>query len=404
MQSLENKDQDIVLFQLVSGQLMPNYIAHKIIRPVYSVYLHTKDTIGKIEACKVPLELSVNNYHEIEIEAFDWEKAYQVINLEILKDIYKGKSLKLNWTSGTKISADAAKQVFIDHQLPYFYCNTESQEIYYFKNNKTLNREKYERSFITFQDLVKINAPNFLFNVSKNNNDDPGVKKINDFMYELFVKQSKKGYDKLITIINKELSSKNPKKEVSLLKKRIDNDYFSAELGYERKRLTFRVWDIISETTLIDINNETDNYGYMLKALTGGWFEQLVMNILDETKIFKTLSLNNKITGVNKENKEESNEYDICGMTSEGFPAIFECKSGSVNSTDIDKFSASKKMYFGTYSKLIVISFFPVNREIVKSKLKSLNIDSILFNELKSKSATDKKIFIEDKIKNRVNY
>lgn len=361
-----------MLFHILSGQSLQNYIAAKIINPDVNFYLYTTESKNNLTVHK---EVLGENFESELIASWDYSEVHNKI-LNII-DKYSNYELILNFTGGNKIISQAAFNAFRLKKKDCLYINSQNDEYIYFdnisENNKIYKKEIKIKSSIT--DFLGLNGQKI--NLSSKKETEP-QKKLRIFLED--------NYRLYSSAILRFASKFDPKREfgkfnsLEIQNGKLSGTFFNYENGISYIKF------VHSNKQKLILNEKGPD---LLEYLTGKWFETACflkikkMNYFDEMHENARLEKNNKSTYSKYDDK---NEFDI--IASKGiYPVIFECKSGGIKQEFIDKLFNFKQTYLGRYSSVFFITFFPVNMNneyeiLLHEKLEDNKIKIINYKQL----------------------
>lgn len=386
-----------ILFQLISGQLMPNYYAHREINPDFTVFLATAESVKSVKTLISVLGLKDENYQTEIISPFDWQEVYELVKEVVgsIKMQFPEFNLILNWTTGTKINSDATKLVFLENKLPYIYFDSEHEKTLSFQNNQLLSTSPY-KSFITFKDLVTLQTNNRSLFYSGNEQSHTELPEMEKFLFNIVNKNDWE----LISVLGEiqRRVGRNFLFDGSPIKLSFNKKNILTEFEWNRRILSLKI--TLGNQVLLNIDSVHDPKGVLINTLLGGWFEKYTFNLLASSQFFKELFLNPFVTdnSLVKNEIDPKNEFDVAGMTPEGYPVIFECKAGAIKPTDLDKFANHKSTYFGRYTTLVLVSLFPLTDKIL-AKANELGILVLDWRKLKSLGDQGKSKYLNEFVK-----
>lgn len=355
-----------ILFQIISGQLLPLFLANDIIKPDINIYLYTAESVSNLHIIK---EVIKTESEEVLISSNEFISIKKTVYSNLLKYIkglgsYANKNVIkiqdddrydvfLNITTGTKIMSLACFELFISLNYACLYIDTENKNILYIKNQ--LAENKPIESKVKIEELLKLNG--YVIKL-----------KIIDIEYEMkalkFSKAIRQHYKKLSPLLLK-LSKENIHKDFTNKYQMVNSTNIGQTKFYKKKDEYIFEMNIQYENSTISDIFTTPNKE-IIQFLKGGWFEIYLCEYLKKLKIFDYVQSNIEIESNNKNNDTILNEFDILGIKGI-IPYLFEIKSGGINILYIDKLIALKQRYLPLYSKLIFISYFPLNNQIPKS-------------------------------------
>lgn len=376
------------LIILLSKELIPNYRIFKEIKPDRTLIISTPEMSTQKEIIKSLFEKNHSSYRAITLnDAFDFNDISSVFDNYLSTEL-KNDDIYLNITGGTKIMALAAYSSFEKHKTEnsqIFYLDLE-QNIHYLIDNKKvkIKAELILEEFVTLsgQQLKKFN----MFNEQI---------LLYDKHLQLFRNFAKNPFDKnykaFIVLIEKvrKLHDKEKKDYISALQQ-ITLEYKSKNkvyFSYDNELFNLKIGTIILK---FNLNLEQLNY-FIFNA---GWFELISAQKIIRTR-FKNINNANIFTNVEFPSlstfNNAKNEVDI--LINDGGKLVFiECKSGDVNTSDIDKIVVRKQTYGGLISKSILITLFPLNTngntqynnkmKLIKEKCKDNDIELLQYNKI----------------------
>ncbi|MBN8707066.1 MAG: DUF1887 family protein [Bacteroidetes bacterium] len=385
-----------ILFQLISGQLMPNYYAHREINPDFTVFLATAESVKSVKTLISVLGLKDENYQTEIISPFDWQEVYELVKEVVgsIKMQFPEFNLILNWTTGTKINSDATKLVFLENKLPYIYFDSEHEKTLSFQNNQLLSTSPY-KSFITFKDLVTLQTNNRSLLLTEEISH-PNLSELELF---LFSQLNNNVFDWILHLgsLQKKVGKLFDLNKI-IPKQTIENNNFSTTIEYQNGIFFLSISR--KDKVVFQIKSVQDPQSALVKTLLGLWFEKYTFNLLNSCHLFKELILNTFVieNSIPINVSYKKNEFDVLGMTPEGYPVIFECKAGAIKPTDLDKFANHKSTYFGRYTTLVLVPLFALKPHI-QSKANELGILVLDWRKLKSLGDQGKSKYLNEFVK-----
>ncbi|MEM3373492.1 MAG: DUF1887 family CARF protein [Candidatus Anstonellales archaeon] len=140
------------LINLISGQAIPNLIAHKFVSPDKIILLYSKGSVKQKENFKSTCRNV--QFEEYEIEPYNFEKLSNLIS-EIIS-MHSGENLILIFTCGTKIMSVASFEVFRSKDLECIYIDSENGKIYRFLKDNVVAEEL--NITLTLEEHLKLNG------------------------------------------------------------------------------------------------------------------------------------------------------------------------------------------------------------------------------------------------------
>jgi len=346
-----------VLFHFVSGQLMPNYIASKIIQPDINVFLCTDEADKQYDK----LVSYFDNPQKEKVDAWDYDK----IQLQLKKIInkYSDDTIILNFTAGNKIMSLAGFNLFKNIQKQCYYINTEDNEYikFDFVTNK-INKEKLNVK-CDLKEILRLNAQEVEFSNFK-------IEKEQKQLVNL-LEHDESLNSKILEIGNK-INFKNS------FTKQIDDGKLKGSLIKYQNDIS--VVKFVRDGVTLYEYQETGKF--LIELLFGKWFEYICFEKLKNLGFFDNIEW-----GCNIKRKKQSpndiytdkNEIDIIGNVGIYY-YIFECKAGNIKAEAVDKLVAIKETYIGRYSSLFFISKYPLdkNNNAHKNVLEKINDNNII--------------------------
>ncbi|MCK9280189.1 MAG: DUF1887 family CARF protein [Melioribacteraceae bacterium] len=337
-----------ILFQLVSGQVIPNITANDFFKPDKVYYFYTAQTKKELD-----LIISIVNvpHENIEILGFDYENVYSKMSSVINQISNPDNEICLNFTNGTKIMSIAAYNLFTEKQFDRIYINTEKNEVLIFKNNLPVQSRNIE-SLIDIEDYFALHGHK-IKSYSKSN--EILINENYEKLYKFLVLHFNKFGDKVLDFARQFNEKKFLNYSKSGIKIESINKKINITLEYQGDKLS--------------ITNENPE---ILKFINGDWFEYYCYKELDKINIFDRLYLNVKVAWKGKKSENlDKNQIDILGIKGTT-PYIFECKSGRIKQEAIGQLAAIKNEYFDRYTKSILISYFRQD-DLILEKAKGYN-------------------------------
>jgi len=331
-----------ILFHLLSGQNLPNYIAGKIINPELNFYLYTRESENNI---KVHEEVIGKNFKKEEIDSWDYEKVYSKVK-SILAEFIADKPI-LNFTGGNKIMSQAAFNAFKSNSMDCIYINSQNDEYIYFDNSDAESKVTSNNINIhgNIKEFLGLNGQKIKYDNTAETDIQEKLRKFLTVNFRTFGKY-------ILKFASKNKYGFNTPLVINEGKHR--GTTFAFQNGFSKV--------IFKKNTKVelDLNDKGDD---LLQYLVGKWFETACYKKLLELKYFDEIHSNAKLEKINRPQElkyEDKNEFDIIAIKGI-YPIIFECKSGGIKSEFIDKLATIKNTYLGRYSSVFFISYFPMN-------------------------------------------
>jgi hypothetical protein len=357
-----------VLFHFVSGQLMPNYIASKIIQPDINVFLCTDEADKQYEKSVSYFD----NPQKEKLDAWDYDKIQ--LQLKKIIDKYSDDTIILNFTAGNKIMSLAGFNLFKDIQKQCYYINTEDNEYikFDFVSNKIIKQELDIKCEL--KDILMLNAQKVEFS-------DIKVEKVHKQIIST-LENNESLSSRLLYISNKNNSTKNFIKEIN------NGKLKGSLIRYQNNSSYVKI--VMDDITLIE---HQESGVFLIDLLFGKWFEYVCFEKLKRLNYFDNIEW-----GCTIKRKERSpddtytdkNEIDIIGNRGIYY-FIFECKAGNIKAEAVDKLVAIKETYIGRYSSLFFISKYPLNKNYsahknVLEKINDNNIIHLIYKDLNDRN------------------
>lgn len=412
-----------IIFQLISKELMPNVILHHYLDPKpddLTVFLPTSATESSVKVLREVLGIGDSSGHDqlsqlrspsvtLVIEALDWKKIYDLVEKETtqLRSENPEAELILNWTTGTKINADAVKAVIEHVGGKHYYCNSENKKIIQFSRGKFVGESPYPELDLSLDEIVKINS-NGDFKIkqttSEPENVDNKCKEYQKFIEHL---ESQAGGTTLLVKLNNKVRSfyeklYNHTKTPVMDPKDTEVASYKIQHSYQNQIITFKITDT-KKRVWFELNGKKDHLKPIMVYMNGGWFEDRcverikgVFNNIHSNVMF--VAADNSANRQNNKEKDVLNEIDIIALDENLRPYVFECKSGYIIPTDVDKFFSTKDSYFGRNATLALISYFPISNKESLEKLKSKKISVIQYSEFENLNTEQRKKFFLDRL------
>jgi len=351
-----------ILFHLISGQNLPEYIAEQFINPDKNVFIFTDASRENLNAIK-----KIITGEEVIIDPYDLDKIFQKVS-EKMKE-YEGHDLIMNLTNGTKLMSIATYSLFNNSGYDSIYVNTEQDNIIIISKDSykqeqisvTISPENYIKlngqelkTKMIIEDVFKEKALNLSRTIIQNREF---AKFLNDF-----------------TIKNKKYNYYNFPPYAKESNSKLRGSYIKNDKG------TIKINYSLSGNSIY--NDEFTGEDYF-ELLTGKWFEWAVFTKLDELKIFDSISMNVELDWKNKgiPHKYGKNEFDIIALKGT-VPYMFECKSGDIKVEALDKIKSLQVDFLGRYSEVFLISYFPLNKKELEERFKEKKIEFFQFSQL----------------------
>lgn len=354
-----------ILFHLISGQNMPNYIAEKIIQPELNILLYTNESKNQLG---IYLKI-FKEQKNFELPAWNYEKICEVING--LFNQYNDHELILNFTAGNKIMSQAAFECFRTRRSDCYYINTERNEYLHFNFRDDSISTTELNVKCELKEIFRLNDQKMSVQFFSNSTDTLRLVEIIENNPELQV------------ILNQNAEKFNKNKPFSL----------NIEKGiFENSRIIYQnnFSNISFRSNGETIYQATASGDELLRICFGGWFEFVCfrelknLNYFDE--IIHSCTIDRRSSNKN-EKFTEKNEIDI--LANKGiYTFIFECKSGNIKAGSVDKLVAIKENYIGRYSSTFFISkkaltlTKPLHKNVLE-KIKDNNVVHLIFDDLK---------------------
>lgn len=361
-----------ILFHILSGQSLQNYIAAKIINPDLNFYLYTKESKNSLN---VHIEVLGKNYESEQIESWDYLSVYNKVQKII--EQHSKDTLLLNFTGGNKVISQAAFNAFKDKNYDCIYINSQDNEYIYFDHKLGIEKVNSHKIEIkgNIADFLSLNGQKIKFT---DNSETDEMKKLREFL----TTKKYKEYSKYILQFARNWNAKSPNKNNSKLVN--DGIYKGSYIKFEDglSNICF-IKNAKEELILKEEGTE------LLEYLTGKWFETACYLRLKNLNYFNEIQQNATLDKLNKSDStkyQDKNEFDIIAVKGV-YPVIFECKAGGLRPEYIDKLNTFKQTYLGRYSSVFFITYFPItnfteNDILLSERLEDSKIELIKFSEL----------------------
>ncbi len=327
-----------ILFNLISGQIFPNYFLIKHIKPDKCVNFYTEET--EYQNVIFKNVLTGLDIEEVEVTAFDFYNCYNVIKNYVEK--YISNSLILNFTGGTKIMSSAAFCVFKEKKLAIKYLDSQNNKVISLENG-CQNEECFCMN-ISVEDYFKLTDQSIDY-------ETPNIKSEDNEDRVKFRRYMEKNYPKIEALFI-QLAVKSGSEKRKWRKEDHELNVNNNKLIYTASN---KKYEIITNDNEKFILYNDDAFYY----ITGGWMENLVYEKIKNSKVYYDIRSNFKVNWAQKNTK---NEFDIVA-TKNHFLHIFEVKSGELNSDMILKLNSLNLLYGGLYSKSYVITYFDLGEK-----------------------------------------
>lgn len=357
-----------ILINLIGEQPSPNYFAIKIIDPeiILSVYTNLTQNVYS------NLKTFFNNkkFVDVLVKGFDYEE----INIGLLEklNIYKddGNDFFFNITGGNKLMSLIAYDLSKKFNSKAIYIDSQNQLYYTFENGRTQNNDLN----INLKILEYFNLHG-IFNLKQEYKEASKEEKIaKEKIISFFLKGN--NFRKTLNLTRKITKYLNNLKEtINSTSFKIENgtNYLEWNRGKGVIHYTFK-----NQNIKLDIPSES-----VLEYHNGKWFEDVYKNKLIESGEFDEVISNLTIYADKKLPNNETvsvNEIDILAIKN-GKLTIFECKTGIVTNSVIEKLQSIKDL-LGKFATIKLITSYKLqentkNEIAVKQKLKYLNIENI---------------------------
>jgi len=355
-----------ILFNLISGQIFPNYFLIKHIKPDKCVNFYTEDTEFQNKIFKsILLNLYID---EVEVDAFDFNNCYNAVKEYVSK--YSTDNLILNFTGGTKIMSNAAFCAFRDNNFKMIYLDSQNKKIVSIINDKVskedfnINTNVEEYFKLTDQYIVEDRPePEPQKDASDRKNFRDYMEKNYKNISSLFIKLAVKSDS-----AKKKWRNENQKEESN-----------GNQLIYT---VSEKKYEVITKDGNKFILFGDDAFYY----ITGAWMENVVYEKIKKSEVFHDVKINFKLKWQDDKNKKNiKNEFDIVA-TKNHILHIFEVKSGSLNSDMILKLDSLNRFYGGLFSRSYIITYFDLENEYqdLLGRAKEYKINIIKLYELEN--------------------
>lgn len=355
-----------ILFNLISGQIFPNYFLIKKINPDRCINFYTTMSSTQKELFKKILEGI--ELEEVDIDAFNFKNCYETINKVIKR--YENDSLILNFTGGTKIMSNAAFMAFQEKKLKTIYLDSqngklisisgETQEEEVFQYNVSV-----EEYFGLTGQSIRQSKPDIESNKEDNKNR------------ERFISYMEKNYPNINNLfiqlaVKSDSAKKKWRKEDSKLLDSNGNilNYTAADKKYEITTKDGNKFILLGDDAFYFI--------------TGGWMEKIVYDKIKNSNKFNEVKVNLTLEwNIESKKKNIKNEFDIVA-TKNHILYIFEVKSGGLSSDIILKLNSINNFYGGLYSKSYIVTYFDFEKDYqdLLSRAKEYNIKILRLSDL----------------------
>lgn len=362
-----------VLINLIGKETIPNFHAYKEIQP--DILIQVFSDFSKKAANIIAALIDINATKVFSIECDGWNFTDLLGKLRQNVKILANDELYVNVTGGTKMMALAAYE-FAKEQAPnidvkIFYTTTNS-EIVWFREKDHLTSFN---SVFSIKELITLQ--NQKINSSFNFDETYEKFKTQIEIIDKDLPKSSSSWNKFLTCINNYVRIKEEK-----------NQTFSKIA--ETLNSSQNLFLIEKKHNLISISLEKKSWmkfelpdtEVLWFLVNGGWFELMVAERLVKKYPNYELLLN-VIFNFKSNQKLVRNEVDV--LMSDGNKLIFiECKSGIINSKDIDAIKIRKEVYGGLIGDSILVGRYPLNpmAEHLKEKIKEYGIKHELFTNL----------------------
>ncbi len=361
-----------ILINIISGQLLPNYVATKHVNPDLCISLYTKDSKKLLKS----FEDYFNNqmkFHDIEIDAYDYIKIYNTIKNTLNE--YKNNEIISNFTGGTKIMSLALFNAAKEENIKNIYINTEGNEIIEF--TEEINTFPIQIK-TTIKEIFKLNGQEIEIQPAQLDDkylDTYNFLKDYHLVFERYINKFRTKFMKNIQI---EPASKGS----------FAGTFIKYENGFSKVKFVFNGEPLYEKE---------EKGAELITFISGFWFEYYCLKVLENLNFFDELVMNVKLkvqnnnnSNINKKkvkNTATINEIDIIGLKGI-YPYIFECKSGNFSAANIDKLFGLKDS-LTRYSNLYVITYYrfkssnPQNPPAMQ-KAREKNIEIITYEDLEN--------------------
>lgn len=352
-----------ILINIISGQILPNYVATKHVNPNICILLYSKDSEILLNSFKDFFKDEIE-FKEFKIDAWDYFKNYQII-----KDIfneYKNEEIISNFTGGTKIMSLALFNAAKEKNIKNIYINTQDNEIVEYTDDKKTLPIEIETNI---KDIFKLNEQEVDIKDPKMDKDYEKLYNILINLYRIYEK-----YINKFRVNYKKIKSINPAENGPIK---------GTFIQVKNKKSKIRL--VLDEKVLFEKEENGEN---LIKFIIGSWFEYHCYEALKKLNYFDELAINVTLKVNNPKIDSDKNEIDIIGLKGI-YPYIFECKAGNVDATYIDKLYGLKDS-ITRYSNLYVITFYHFNKSnpryaSVVQKAKEKKIEIITYDDIINK-------------------
>lgn len=334
---------------LVGGQILPLYLGIVESDADYIHFIYSKDSSENVKNLKNLFKNKHIKYYEC--NAFNYKEIVDLYS-SILKSYNDSDFFIFNITGGTKLMTLAATEFLIKEKSIAFYFN-QDLTYYVIPSYELKNISKN----LEITDYIELSGNKIASYTDIRNYDNSAFRSalmINNFSNSNF-------------------------KEYSAILKFIDQKFKSAQSipsrgNYEINSNLFINWDengvdietasgLLLELSCKDITSVFFN---------AGWWELLVAEAVNRW-VHKYELFTNVILPYKNNNLESKNEIDV--LVNTGKRLIFiECKSGNINTSDINKIKTVREIYGGRIAKSLLVSKFKPSDRIIE-KCQELDIE-----------------------------
>jgi len=367
---------ETVLINILSDQVMPNFIATMEVAPSCVVALASKDSQKQAKV----LEDLTGVPHEIEpFKPYDFQEDFHTI-LRLIKGIPEDDEIIINFTGGTKVmsvtSVMGAIAAGADRTFEMVYVDTSEnylQRIRVEKGRLIALEPKPLTKLIPFEACIilnneKIRSSNSCLSAAQEERLSAARLLSGWQMNNFFNNQKKRFFDNGKLKLNGEFkfSAKDPKGITSYGRCSWSNH--KIEITPPKK-----------DTVLLEGDD-------ILEYITGGWLEEYIFALCRDSGKFDDLLCNVVLSlkddtiqiikqKYGKKHKTDKNELDVV-VTKGVRSAIIECKSGNIFQEHIYKVAALRDALLGRHGVAVIAARFPPAPGI-KEKAKDFNVEII---------------------------
>jgi|GEM_PF-1568079 len=348
-----------ILINLIGGQPAPVFIGIRLINPDKIIFFYSKDS--KIQVNRIKNTLSNYNYEEIEVPPYDFESCSDELKNVLTR--YERDEIILNLTSGTKIMSLAAYKIFDEEKREIIYIDSQNHVLIKFNGDEKSVTSKINL-ILSIKDYFSIYGYPIKIDQKRFESNDV-YENIRDIMSKYYFQ-----IKNIISDVNRQINQKK-----SLIESTDPSGQCYLRYNLKKSKGVLHVSQGRDKYSL-EINSQNE-FDY----INGYWYEDYIFEKLRSSDLFDDIERNVKIYTL-KDNltPQYLNELDVCCIRNQTL-YIFECKTGSIDKSIIEKLRLIKTIT-GTYSKIYLVTLFKPLENTALERIRDFKIELITFKDI----------------------